>query len=104
VTGCIAIDTTSGGADVVAVQAYGANCLVFVADSALLKRVFSTTAQQAIFITIQAATSVMRCPSKGIWVGAYLFGNLNRSDSYIAKAFKTQLLFVKCSDCFCDFH
>jgi len=51
VTGGIAVGTTSGGADVVAAQACGANCLVFVADSALLKRVFSTTAQQAIFIT-----------------------------------------------------
>lgn len=49
VTGGIDIGTTSGGADVVAALTCAANCLTFVADAALLKRVFSTTAQQALF-------------------------------------------------------
>lgn len=51
VTGGIAVGTTSGAADVVAAQACAANCLVFVTDATLLKRVFSTTAAQPIFVT-----------------------------------------------------
>jgi hypothetical protein len=51
VTGGIAVGTTSGAADVVAAQSCGANCLVFVTDATLLKRVFSTTAAQPIFIS-----------------------------------------------------
>jgi hypothetical protein len=51
VTGNIAVGTTSGAADVVTAQACGANCLVFVSDATLLKRVFSVTAPQALFIT-----------------------------------------------------
>lgn len=50
VTGGIDIGTTSGAADVVSALTCGANCLTFVADSALLKRVFSKTAQQALFV------------------------------------------------------
>jgi len=50
VTGGIDIGTTAGGADVVSALTCGANCLTFVADAALLKRVFSKTAQQAIFV------------------------------------------------------
>lgn len=50
VTGGIDIGTTSGAADVVSALTCGANCLTFVADAALLKRVFSTTAQQALFV------------------------------------------------------
>lgn len=49
VTGGISIGSTSGGTDVVAAQACAANCLVFVTDATLLKRVFSTTASQPIF-------------------------------------------------------
>ena len=51
VTGGIAVGTTSGGADVVAALDCAANCLSFVADSALLKRVFSTTNPQPLFVT-----------------------------------------------------
>jgi len=51
VTGGVKVGTTSGGADVVAALTVSASSLAFVADSALLKRVFSATAQQALFIT-----------------------------------------------------
>lgn len=51
VTGGIDIGKTSGAADVVSALTCAANCLTFVADSALLLRVFSKTAGQAIFIT-----------------------------------------------------
>lgn len=50
VTGGVDIGTTSGGADVVSALTCAATCLTFVADSALLKRVFSLTAQQALFV------------------------------------------------------
>lgn len=51
VTGGIDIGTTSGGNDVVSAKTCAANCLAFVADAALLKRVFSLTAAQGLFIT-----------------------------------------------------
>jgi hypothetical protein len=50
VTGGVDIGTTSGAADVVSALTCAASCLTFVADSALLKRVFSLTAQQALFV------------------------------------------------------
>jgi hypothetical protein len=50
VTGGIDIGTTSGGADVVSALTCAANCLTFVADAALLKRVFSKTAAQALYV------------------------------------------------------
>lgn len=55
VTGGIAFGTTSGGNDVVTALTCGANCLTFTADSALLKRIFSTTASQQIFATAVTA-------------------------------------------------
>jgi hypothetical protein len=52
VTGGIKFGTTSGAADIVAAQAVAGNATpVFVTDAALLKRVFSTTAPQAIYAT-----------------------------------------------------
>lgn len=51
VTGGVAIGKTTGAADIVAAQACAASCLVVVADAAVLLRAFSTTAQQAIFVT-----------------------------------------------------
>lgn len=51
VSGGIDIGTTSGAADVVSAKVCAANCLTFVADAALLKRVFSLTAAQNLFIT-----------------------------------------------------
>jgi hypothetical protein len=51
VTGGIAVGTTSGAADVVTAQTCAANCLVFVSDATLSKRIFSTTAGQPIFVT-----------------------------------------------------
>lgn len=50
VTGGIDIGKTSGAADVVSAKTCAASCLTFVADSALLLRVFSKTAQQTLFI------------------------------------------------------
>jgi hypothetical protein len=50
VTGGIDIGTTSGGADVVSALTCAANCLTFVADSGLLKRIFSKTATQSLFV------------------------------------------------------
>lgn len=48
-TAGIGIGTTSGGTDVVTSITCGANCLAFVADGSLSKRVFSLTAQQPIY-------------------------------------------------------
>jgi hypothetical protein len=48
VTGGISFGTTANGTDIVTALTCGASCLTFVADSALSKRVFSLTAQQAI--------------------------------------------------------
>lgn len=50
VTGGVKIGTTAGGTDVVSALTCGANCLVHVTDSALSKRVFSTTASQNLSI------------------------------------------------------
>lgn len=43
VTGGVSVGTTANGTDVVVAQACAANCLVFITDATLLKRVFSTT-------------------------------------------------------------
>ncbi|WGR74340.1 MULTISPECIES: hypothetical protein [unclassified Bradyrhizobium] len=48
VTGGLSFGTTANGTDIVAAATCAANCLVTVADSALLKRVFSTTAATPI--------------------------------------------------------
>lgn len=50
VTGGIKVGTTAGGVDVVAALTCGANCYTFVADTALLKRLFSATASQQLSI------------------------------------------------------
>lgn len=55
VTGGVNIGKTSGAADVVSALTCAANCLTFVADSALLLRVFSKTVSQPLFITAQTA-------------------------------------------------
>ena len=49
ITGGIAFGTTANGTDIDATLACGANCLSFALDSALAKRVFSTTAATPIF-------------------------------------------------------
>jgi hypothetical protein len=49
ITGGIAFGTTANGTDIDATLACGANCLAFAADSALVKRVVSTTAATPIF-------------------------------------------------------
>jgi hypothetical protein len=51
VTGGVKVGSTSGGADIVAAQTVGASSLNYVTDAALLKRVFSTTAAQPLFVT-----------------------------------------------------
>lgn len=50
VTGGVRVGTTAGAADVVAALAVGANALTFVADAAVLKRFFSRTASQTLFV------------------------------------------------------
>lgn len=50
VSGGIDVGTTANGSDVVSAQTCGASCLTFTADSALLKRVFSTTVSTPIHI------------------------------------------------------
>lgn len=53
VTGGIGVGTTASGSDVVAPAnlACGASCLTFVTDASLLKRIFSTTAAQPIYVS-----------------------------------------------------
>ncbi|MGE3832991.1 MAG: DUF2793 domain-containing protein [Parvibaculaceae bacterium] len=55
VTGGIRIGTTSGASDVVAAQTVGANALDAVDEASILKRIFSRSTAQTLFI--QAATS-----------------------------------------------
>lgn len=55
VTGGIAFGSTSSGTDVVTALTVGASALVFTTDSALSKRVFSTTASQPIYATAASA-------------------------------------------------
>jgi hypothetical protein len=55
VTGGVAIGSTSGGADIVAAQAVGANALTHVADASILKRVLSDTTDTQIFATAVGA-------------------------------------------------
>jgi len=50
VTGGIKVGTTAGGTDVVAALTCAANCLTFVADASLSKRIFSATAAQTLSI------------------------------------------------------
>lgn len=54
VTGGIRIGTTNGGTDVVAAQAVAGNAFLVVPDAAILKRVFSTTAETVLYV--QAVT------------------------------------------------
>ena len=55
VTGGIKIGTTSGATDVVVAQAVGASALVSVSDATLLKRLFSMSVDQTLYI--QAVSS-----------------------------------------------
>jgi hypothetical protein len=55
VTGGIKIGTTSGATDVVVSQAVGANDFVSVSDATLLKRIFSMSSSQTLYI--QAVSS-----------------------------------------------
>lgn len=50
VTGGLKIGTTAGGTDVVAAATCGASCLITITDVSLLKRVFSATAPQQLFM------------------------------------------------------
>ncbi len=49
VTGGIKIGTTAGGTDIVAAQAVSGNSINSIADSSILKRIFSTSATQTIY-------------------------------------------------------
>ena len=55
ITGGLKIGTTAGATDVVAAQAVGANAFLEIADAAILKRVFSLTAVQILYL--QAVTA-----------------------------------------------
>ena len=50
ITGGLKLGTTSGGTDVVAALTVGANALTYVTDAATLKRFFSLTAPQPIYL------------------------------------------------------
>lgn len=50
ITGGLKIGTTTGGVDVVAAVAIGANAFVNVPDAALLKTAFSATVSQTLFV------------------------------------------------------
>jgi len=55
VTGGVKIGTAAGATDIVAAQAIGANGIGHVADADLLKRFFSTTDRQVLFIDAVSA-------------------------------------------------
>lgn len=55
ITGGVKIGTTAGGVDVVAALTVGANANAFVTDALILKRFFSPTAAQQLFIDAVAA-------------------------------------------------
>jgi hypothetical protein len=61
VTGGIDIGTTANGADVVSALAVGSSGLVFTADAALLKRVFSTTVATPIHFAAHTAWNSTNC-------------------------------------------
>lgn len=50
VTGGLKFGTSSGAVDIVAALTVGASALIFAVDSAILKRIFSTSATQQVFI------------------------------------------------------
>jgi choline dehydrogenase-like flavoprotein len=50
VTGGVRVGTTDGGTDVVAALSVGANAMTFVTDAAMLKRFFSRTANQTLYL------------------------------------------------------
>ena len=50
VTGGVKIGTTAGGTDVVVALTVGASALTFVADAAVLKRLFSMSSAQTLHI------------------------------------------------------
>ena len=55
VTGGLKIGTTLAGSDIVAAQAVAGNSINVVSDAALLKRMFSQTATQQIFVDAVSA-------------------------------------------------
>lgn len=65
VTGGLKFGTTSGATDIVVALTVGANALTFVADAALLKQIFSTTATQTIFID---TVTLWSSASVNIWI------------------------------------
>lgn len=50
ITGGVKIGTTAGGIDILVALAVGASAITFVTDALLLKRWFSTSADQTIYI------------------------------------------------------
>lgn len=66
VTGGLDIGTTSGATDVVNALTCAASCLTYVLDSALSKRVFSSTTPQRLFI--QAKTNFTSGPAINVTI------------------------------------
>lgn len=55
ITGGLKFGTTAGATDIVIALTVGASALVHIADAALLKQIFSTSATQSIFFDAVAA-------------------------------------------------
>jgi hypothetical protein len=55
ITGGLKFGTTSGATDICVAIAVAGNALTFITDALLLKRLFSTTATQQVFIDAVAA-------------------------------------------------
>jgi hypothetical protein len=66
VTGGLDIGTATGGTQIVSALTCGASCLVSVADTAILKRVFSSTAPTAVWV--QAHTNFTSGPAINVTI------------------------------------
>jgi hypothetical protein len=66
VTGGLDIGTATGGTQIVSALTCGASCLVSVADTAILKRVFSSTAPTAVWVT--AHTNFTSAPAINVTI------------------------------------
>ena len=67
VTGGIAIGTTANATDIVTALTCAGNCLTFVTDATMLKRVFSTTAGQTIHVAPVTSSNGANLTISFIW-------------------------------------
>lgn len=65
ITGGLRVGTTDGGVDVVVALAVAGSALTFITDAALLKRVFSTSAAQTLYLQAVAAWN---SASINVWI------------------------------------